>query len=161
MPKPKKLKTPKPYWCLTCGETDPDNFYVTNKSKYKFCILGKSKEDYNPHKGNNRKFKSCLCHICGETDPEKFKHGKKSKCIECVKINNQKKYIPRFNLGKKTKIKIGNCNKEIKKLIKNIFGIKLLQDSVLLKNNGVLIKKYDTVTLTALDYNIAVGIIKK
>ena len=32
---------------------------------------------------------------------------------------------------------------------------------VLLKNNGVLIKKYDTVTLTALDYNIAVGIVRK
>ena len=85
----------KSYYCKTCSETDPEYFYESNKSKCKCCILGKSKQDYNPHnKNGNRKTKPYLCKDCGETDPDEFQHGLKSRCKKCMSIWSSKRYYP-------------------------------------------------------------------
>ena len=83
----------KKYCCKVCGETNPENFYKHNKSKCKFCISGKSKEDYNSHKSATRKLKSYLCLSCGETNPSLFYGSNKSYCKMCMSENKKTSYV--------------------------------------------------------------------
>jgi very-short-patch-repair endonuclease len=86
----------KIHLCKICGEDNPKYFYVSNKSTCKLCILGKSKDEYNPHK-NNRKVKPYQCKFCGETNPLMFYELTKSCCRKCDSkrhTNSEKEYNP-------------------------------------------------------------------
>lgn len=82
----------KKYECGVCGETDPNYFYESKKSKCKCCILGVSKEKYNPHK-HIRKNKPYHCLTCGETDSSKFYASSKIACKACQSTTT-KEYNP-------------------------------------------------------------------
>lgn len=157
-------------YCKDCGETNPEQFKPTQKSRCILCQNEYNRKKYIPipqhlkkpslrKSGAERKIKPYLCKDCGETNPDKFKYGKKCRCWECLKI--QKYNSPKLNLSRKIKIRIFNRNTIIRRLLNKTFGKKILQDSVLLKNNGVLIKKYNTITLAAIDNDIGIATVRK
>ena len=48
-PKPRERKSRKPYLCK-CGETNPEEFYGTSKSKCKKCTKRDRREKYKQRK---------------------------------------------------------------------------------------------------------------
>lgn len=64
-------------YCKICGDSDESNFYKTNKSTCKRCIISKVKRPPAVPK-------PYLCSACGATDPELFYRNVKGKCKKCA-----------------------------------------------------------------------------
>ena len=72
----------KPHLCKTCGDTNPDNFYPTQKSTCKTCTIVRQLQRRS-HEPAARMSKPHVCKTCGETDAQKFYSTNRSKCKKC------------------------------------------------------------------------------
>ena len=76
----------KKHNCLSCGATDPIEFYDGRKTMCKKCLSKyKSLSSYRKAENKEKTFK---CYACGEDKKENFYLANKSRCCKCISAKN-------------------------------------------------------------------------
>lgn len=72
--------------CITCGDTNPENFYKGNKS---YCIKCYSENSKRKYVKKARQSKPYQCKHCGDLDESHFYSGWKSCCKTCYTVTEK------------------------------------------------------------------------